>query len=159
VALVAGGVVHWRTFLEAKRGHSPPPTQLKFTQYHLVFISFDHVKYKIFQISPLNFYVMTFSPSYNDGQGPPLASWVYRTRVFLLVCVLFRLTRELEILHFKGTWRQYFIYFIIFLIIPCSCLVLIFIILFLILTNCYLYFYPSRPWSHCFKKFRAAHSR
>jgi hypothetical protein len=75
----------------------------------------------------------------------PVASWVYRTRVFLLVCVLFRLTRELEILHFKGTWRQYFIYLIIFLIIPCSCLVLIFIILFLILTNCYLYFYPSRP--------------
>jgi hypothetical protein len=54
------------------KGAMAPPTQLKFTQYYLVFISFDHIKYKIFQISPLNFYVMTFGPSYNDGQGPPL---------------------------------------------------------------------------------------
>jgi hypothetical protein len=54
------------------KGAMAPPTQLKFTQYYLVFISFDHVKYKIFQISPLNFYIMTFGPSYNDGQGPPL---------------------------------------------------------------------------------------
>jgi hypothetical protein len=30
------------------KGAMAPPTQLKFTQYHLVFISFDHVKYKIF---------------------------------------------------------------------------------------------------------------
>ncbi|TQD86780.1 hypothetical protein C1H46_027653 [Malus baccata] len=31
-----------------------------------------------------------------------LASWVYRTGVFLLVCVMFRLTCELQILRFKG---------------------------------------------------------
>lgn len=31
-----------------------------------------------------------------------LASWVYRTGVFLLVCVLFRLTCELQILRFEG---------------------------------------------------------
>jgi hypothetical protein len=33
--------------LGGQKGHGPP-TQLKFTQYHLVFIIFDHVKYKIF---------------------------------------------------------------------------------------------------------------
>jgi hypothetical protein len=49
-----------------------PPTQLKFTQYHLVFTIFYHVKHKIFQVSPLNFYVMTFRPSYIDAQGPPV---------------------------------------------------------------------------------------
>jgi hypothetical protein len=70
--LIGGSV--WRTGGPSWRlkGAMAPPTQLKFTQYYLVFISFDHVKYKIFQISPLNFYVMTFGPSYNDGQGPPL---------------------------------------------------------------------------------------
>ncbi|XP_062024477.1 uncharacterized protein LOC133740531 [Rosa rugosa] len=31
-----------------------------------------------------------------------LASWVYRTGVFLLVCILFRLTCELQILRFEG---------------------------------------------------------
>lgn len=31
-----------------------------------------------------------------------LVSWVYRTGVFLLVCVLFRLTCELQILRFEG---------------------------------------------------------
>ena len=31
-----------------------------------------------------------------------LASWVYRTGVFLLVCVLFRLTCELQILRLQG---------------------------------------------------------
>ncbi|RLN04183.1 hypothetical protein C2845_PM13G22550 [Panicum miliaceum] len=31
-----------------------------------------------------------------------VASWVYRTGVFLLVCVLFRLTCELQILRFEG---------------------------------------------------------
>lgn len=31
-----------------------------------------------------------------------LCSWVYRTGVFLLVCVLFRLTCELQILRFEG---------------------------------------------------------
>ncbi|KAK9110304.1 hypothetical protein Sjap_018364 [Stephania japonica] len=31
-----------------------------------------------------------------------LASWVYRTWVFLLVCVLFRLTCELQLLRFEG---------------------------------------------------------
>ncbi|KAK6927766.1 Protein of unknown function DUF3537 [Dillenia turbinata] len=31
-----------------------------------------------------------------------LASWIYRTGVFLLVCVLFRLTCELQILRFEG---------------------------------------------------------
>jgi hypothetical protein len=30
------------------KGAMAPPTQIKFTQYYLVFISFDHVKYKIF---------------------------------------------------------------------------------------------------------------
>ncbi|KAF8392765.1 hypothetical protein HHK36_021002 [Tetracentron sinense] len=34
-----------------------------------------------------------------------LASWVYRTGVFLLVCVLFRLTCELQILRFEGFRR------------------------------------------------------
>jgi hypothetical protein len=67
LVVVATGGPSWRL-----KGAMAPPTQLKFTQYYLVFISFNHVKYKIFQISPLNFYVMTFGPSYNDGQGPPL---------------------------------------------------------------------------------------
>ncbi|GJN15729.1 hypothetical protein PR202_gb02667 [Eleusine coracana subsp. coracana] len=35
-----------------------------------------------------------------------LASWVYRTGVFLLVCVLFRLTCELQILRFEGIHRM-----------------------------------------------------
>ncbi|XP_010927168.1 uncharacterized protein [Elaeis guineensis] len=36
-----------------------------------------------------------------------LASWVYRTGVFLLVCVLFRLTCELQILRFEGFYRMF----------------------------------------------------
>ncbi|KAG1332015.1 hypothetical protein COCNU_02G019830 [Cocos nucifera] len=35
-----------------------------------------------------------------------LASWMYRTVVFLLVCVLFRLTCELQILRFEGFYRM-----------------------------------------------------
>jgi hypothetical protein len=66
-------LIHWRTFLEAKRAMAPP-TQWKFTQYHLLFTFFNHVKHKIFQIGPLNCHVITFSPSYNNGQGPPLPS-------------------------------------------------------------------------------------
>ncbi|XP_043725720.1 uncharacterized protein LOC122672291 [Telopea speciosissima] len=34
-----------------------------------------------------------------------LASWVYRTGVFLLVCVLFRLTCELQILRLEGLYK------------------------------------------------------
>lgn len=36
-----------------------------------------------------------------------LGSWVYRTGVFLLVCVLFRLTCELQILRFKGLHKMF----------------------------------------------------
>lgn len=36
-----------------------------------------------------------------------LASWVYRTGVFLLVCVLFRLTCELQILRFEGLHKMF----------------------------------------------------
>ncbi|EEF34410.1 uncharacterized protein LOC8282113 [Ricinus communis] len=36
-----------------------------------------------------------------------LASWVYRTGVFLLVCVLFRLTCELQILRFEGLHKLF----------------------------------------------------
>lgn len=36
-----------------------------------------------------------------------LASWVYRTGVFLLVCVLFRLTCELQILRFVGLHKLF----------------------------------------------------
>ncbi|CAL9098010.1 unnamed protein product [Musa textilis] len=36
-----------------------------------------------------------------------LASWVYRTGVFLLVCVLFRLTCELQILRFEGFYKTF----------------------------------------------------
>lgn len=36
-----------------------------------------------------------------------LASWVYRTGVFLLVCVLFRLTCELQILRFEGLFEMF----------------------------------------------------
>ncbi|TVU05137.1 hypothetical protein EJB05_48289, partial [Eragrostis curvula] len=36
-----------------------------------------------------------------------LASWVYRTGVFLLVCVLFRLTCELQILRFEGIYHMF----------------------------------------------------
>jgi hypothetical protein len=36
-----------------------------------------------------------------------VASWVYRTGVFLLVCVLFRLTCELQILRFEGIYRMF----------------------------------------------------
>ncbi|XP_008796963.2 uncharacterized protein LOC103712264 [Phoenix dactylifera] len=36
-----------------------------------------------------------------------LASWVYRTGVFLLVCVLFRLTCELQILRFEGLYKMF----------------------------------------------------
>ncbi|KAG8636483.1 hypothetical protein MANES_16G138000v8 [Manihot esculenta] len=36
-----------------------------------------------------------------------LASWVYRTGVFLLVCVLFRLTCELQILRFEGLHKWF----------------------------------------------------
>lgn len=36
-----------------------------------------------------------------------LASWAYRTSVFLLVCVLFRLTCELQILRFQGLHRLF----------------------------------------------------
>lgn len=36
-----------------------------------------------------------------------LASWVYRTGVFLLVCVLFRLTCELQILRFQGLHKLF----------------------------------------------------
>lgn len=36
-----------------------------------------------------------------------VVSWVYRTGVFLLVCVLFRLTCELQILRFEGIYRMF----------------------------------------------------
>ncbi|XP_031255186.1 uncharacterized protein LOC116113168 [Pistacia vera] len=36
-----------------------------------------------------------------------LSSWVYRTGVFLLVCVLFRLTCELQILRFEGFHKMF----------------------------------------------------
>ncbi|MED6207247.1 hypothetical protein PIB30_034048 [Stylosanthes scabra] len=36
-----------------------------------------------------------------------LVSWVYRTGVFLLVCVLFRLTCELQILRFEGLQKMF----------------------------------------------------
>ncbi|KAG0524509.1 hypothetical protein BDA96_07G217900 [Sorghum bicolor] len=36
-----------------------------------------------------------------------VASWVYRTGVFLLVCVLFRLTCELQILRFEGIYGMF----------------------------------------------------
>ncbi|GLT85107.1 hypothetical protein SLE2022_033080 [Rubroshorea leprosula] len=36
-----------------------------------------------------------------------LGSWVYRTGVFLLVCVLFRLTCELQILRFQGLHKMF----------------------------------------------------
>ncbi|KAJ4835887.1 hypothetical protein Tsubulata_030869 [Turnera subulata] len=36
-----------------------------------------------------------------------LASWVYRTGIFLLVCVLFRLTCELQILRFEGLHKLF----------------------------------------------------
>ncbi|KAJ4783511.1 hypothetical protein LUZ62_034757 [Rhynchospora pubera] len=36
-----------------------------------------------------------------------LASWIYRTTVFLLVCVLFRLTCELQILRFEGLYEMF----------------------------------------------------
>ncbi|KAJ6828871.1 uncharacterized protein M6B38_361660 [Iris pallida] len=36
-----------------------------------------------------------------------LASWVYRTGVFLLVCVFFRLTCELQILRFEGFFKMF----------------------------------------------------
>ncbi|XVE71409.1 hypothetical protein DITRI_Ditri10aG0148000 [Diplodiscus trichospermus] len=36
-----------------------------------------------------------------------LGSWVYRTGVFLLVCVLFRLTCELQILRFEGLHKMF----------------------------------------------------
>ncbi|KAF6167341.1 hypothetical protein GIB67_043202 [Kingdonia uniflora] len=36
-----------------------------------------------------------------------LASWVYRTGVFLVVCVLFRLTCELQILRFEGFKKMF----------------------------------------------------
>ncbi|KAK9946738.1 hypothetical protein M0R45_012185 [Rubus argutus] len=36
-----------------------------------------------------------------------LASWVYRTGVFLLVCILFRLTCELQILRFEGLHKLF----------------------------------------------------
>ncbi|XP_066326543.1 uncharacterized protein [Miscanthus floridulus] len=36
-----------------------------------------------------------------------VASWVYRTGVFLLVCVLFRLTCELQILRFEGIYSMF----------------------------------------------------
>ncbi|KAK1315590.1 hypothetical protein QJS10_CPA05g02468 [Acorus calamus] len=41
-------------------------------------------------------------PSNSIAFVAALASWVYRTGVFLLVCVLFRLTCELQILRFEG---------------------------------------------------------
>lgn len=37
-----------------------------------------------------------------------LSSWVYRTGVFLLVCILFRLTCELKILRFEGLHDKLF---------------------------------------------------
>ncbi|XP_065850792.1 uncharacterized protein [Euphorbia lathyris] len=36
-----------------------------------------------------------------------LASWIYRTGVLLLVCVLFRLTCELQILRFEGVYKMF----------------------------------------------------
>lgn len=57
------------------------------------------------------FSTVKISLPYIIGSGVPwnsimfvlvLASWVYRTGVFLLVCVLFRLTCELQILRFEG---------------------------------------------------------
>lgn len=36
-----------------------------------------------------------------------LGSWVYRTGVFLLVCVLFRLTCELQILRLQGVHKLF----------------------------------------------------
>ncbi|WVZ92189.1 hypothetical protein U9M48_038273 [Paspalum notatum var. saurae] len=36
-----------------------------------------------------------------------VVSWVYRTGVFLLVCVLFRLTCELQILRFEGIYHMF----------------------------------------------------
>jgi hypothetical protein len=45
-----------------------PPTKLEFALYYLVFTIFHHVKNKIIQISPLNCYLISFSPSNNFGQ-------------------------------------------------------------------------------------------
>ena len=57
-----------------KKGPWPPPTQLHFAQYYLLFITFYHTKYKILQAGPLNFHLKSFGPSYNVGQGPPLST-------------------------------------------------------------------------------------
>ncbi|CAA6672105.1 unnamed protein product [Spirodela intermedia] len=58
----------------------------------------------------LFFSTVSASAPYLPGELPwntlcflsTVASWVYRTGVFLLVCVLFRLTCELQILRFEG---------------------------------------------------------
>ncbi|XP_042490333.1 uncharacterized protein LOC122070274 [Macadamia integrifolia] len=50
-------------------------------------------------------YVTASMPSNSIMFIAVLASWVYRTGVFLLVCVLFRLTCELQILRFEGLYK------------------------------------------------------
>lgn len=63
-------------------------------------IFFSTVKVSVPHISPgfpLNSIVFVFV----------LVSWLYRTGVFLLVCVLFRLTCELQILRFEGVHKLF----------------------------------------------------
>ena len=49
-----------------------PPTQLQFAQYYFIFTFIDHTKHTKNQIGPLGCHLMSFDPSYNYGQGPPL---------------------------------------------------------------------------------------
>jgi hypothetical protein len=62
---------HWRTLVLEKRVMDPP-TKIQFALYYLVFVIFHHVKNKIIQINSLNCHLISFSPSNNYGQGPPL---------------------------------------------------------------------------------------
>ncbi|KAK8545367.1 hypothetical protein V6N12_026203 [Hibiscus sabdariffa] len=52
-------------------------------------------------------YVGTGFPSNSIAFVLVLGSWVYRTGVFLLVCVLFRLTCELQTLRFEGLHKMF----------------------------------------------------
>ena len=71
---------------------------------------FVEVAHKIIFFSTVKIslpYVSSGFPSNSIAFVLVLGSWVYRTGVFLLVCVLFRLTCELQILRFEGLHKMF----------------------------------------------------
>lgn len=71
---------------------------------------FVELAHKIIFFSTVKVYVPHISPGFPLNSIVfllVLISWVYRSGVFLLVCVLFRLTCELQILRFEGVHKLF----------------------------------------------------